>query len=63
MLVKYKGKDAILVSIDLNLTPKSIIKLYSYRFKIECTFRELKQVLGGFRYQFWSKSMPRLKNI
>ncbi|MGL5718617.1 MAG: transposase [Paraclostridium sp.] len=61
VLVKYKGKEAILVSTDLNLSPESVIKLYSYRFKIECTFRELKQVLGGFSYQFWSKSMPRIK--
>ncbi|MGL6108291.1 transposase [Romboutsia sp.] len=60
VLVKYKGKESILVSTDLNLNPESIIKLYSYRFKIECTFRELKQVLGGFSYQFWSKSMPKL---
>ena len=39
-----------LVSTDLNLKLRSIIKLYSYRFKIECTFRELKQVLVGFSY-------------
>ena len=60
VLVKYKGVETILVSADLNLNPESIIRLYSYRFKIECTFRELKQVLGGFSYRFWSKSMPRV---
>lgn len=48
--VKYNSKEYILVSTDLNLAPTSIIKLYSYRFKIECTFRELKQVIGGFIY-------------
>ncbi len=40
--------------------PLSIIRLYSYRFRIECTFRELKQQIGAFCYHFWSKYMPKL---
>jgi len=47
----------------LSLHPETIIRLYSYRFKIECTFRELKQVIGGFHYHFWSKSMPKLNRF
>ena len=31
-----------------------------YRFKIESTFRELKQVIGGFGYRFWSRSLGKL---
>lgn len=61
VLVEYRGIRSILVSTDLEQSPMSIIRLYSYRFKIECTFRELKQVIGGFSYRFWSKSMPKLK--
>lgn len=61
VLVKYNDVTSILVSTNLELDAKKIISLYSYRFKIECTFRELKQVIGGFNYQFWCKSMPKLK--
>ncbi|WP_240353341.1 MULTISPECIES: hypothetical protein [Cohnella] len=50
-----------LVSTDLSLEGAEIITLYGYRFKIECTFREMKQVIGAFGYRFWSRSMPKLK--
>jgi hypothetical protein len=51
---------SILVSTDLTLDATEIIELYGYRFKIECTFREMKQVIGAFGYRFWSASMPKL---
>lgn len=38
----------------------AIIRLYSYRFRIDCTVRELKQQTGAFCYHFWSKHMPKL---
>jgi len=63
VLVKFNGINSILVSTDLNLNPETIIRLYSYHFKIECTFRELKQVIGAFSYQFWCKSMPKLNRF
>ena len=63
VLVWLEGKKTILVSTDLTLTPVEIIELYCHRFKIECAFRELKQVIAGFCYRFWSKRMPKLSRF
>jgi hypothetical protein len=60
VLVEYNGIQSILVSTKLDLDPARIIELYSYRFKIESCFREIKQVIKGFSYHFWSKKMPKL---
>lgn len=61
LVVRDKYPPAILVSTDLRLEAATIIELYGWRFKIECMFREMKQVIGAFDYPFWSKSMPKLK--
>lgn len=60
VLVRQEERLAIFVSTDLSLEPLQILTAYSYRFKIECTFREMKQVLGAFGYRFWSSAMPKL---
>ena len=63
VLVRYNGNIGILATTKLDMDPERIILLYSYRFKIECTFREFKQVIGGFSYHFWSKKMPKLNRF
>lgn len=60
VLVSSNGINSILVSTSLELSSLKIIELYSYRFKIEIGFKELKQTIGAFAYHFWSKSMPKL---
>lgn len=52
VLVKQGNRHSILVSTGLSLGATEIITLYGYRFKIECTFREMKQVIGAFGYRF-----------
>ena len=54
------GVQSILASTSLELDPLAVIRLYSYRFRIEYMFRELKQQTGAFCCHFWSKYMPKL---
>lgn len=50
----------ILMCSNLNLDPLDIIKAYSYRFKIEVSFKVMKHVIGAFCYHFWTKALPKL---
>jgi hypothetical protein len=63
VLVKCGEAKLILVCTNLSFTPEQILRLYGYRFKIEVTFRTLKQLIGAFGYHFWSMSMPKLKRF
>jgi len=63
VLVKYQGTLSILASTDFALSGEQIIEIYAFRFKIESAFRELKQVIAGFAYRFWSHSMPKLNRF
>jgi hypothetical protein len=63
VLVEYENRRAIFVCTNMDFTAEQILRLYGYRFKIEVTFRTLKQLLGGFSYHFWSMSMPRLNRF
>lgn len=63
VLVEYGNTKSILVSTDLTVSPLSIIHLYSFRFRIENTFRTLKQEIGGFSYHFWTEAMGKLSHF
>ena len=53
------GKRIMLLSSDLTLTGAQVIEAYGWRFKIEVSFRSLVQLLNGFAYRFWLKSMDK----
>jgi len=61
--VVMDGKKTILVSTHLGLSAIQVIELYSWRFKIEVQFKELRHTIGGFAYRFWSKCMPKLNRF
>lgn len=60
VLVQMNGEEFILLCSNLDWAPEDIIQAYSFRFKIEVSFKELKHLLGTFCYHFWCKKMPRL---
>lgn len=65
-LVKYVftrigGNKCVFASTDTTLNAREIIELYSYRFKIEFSFKEFVHDFGGFCYRFWSKSIERTR--
>jgi len=45
---------------DLTLSTQDIIRSYSYRFKIEVSFKVLKHLMGVFFYRFWTTAWPRI---
>ena len=63
VLTIMDGARSMLLCTDMSLPPQEIIRLYSYRQKIEGTFREFKQQLGGFLYHFWTKAVPKLNHF
>jgi hypothetical protein len=50
----------ILMCSDLTLSAQDIIRVYSYRFKIEVNFKVLKHLMGVFFYRFWTSVWPRI---
>jgi hypothetical protein len=60
VLVRDGSERFILMCSDLSLSPYDIIRAYSYRFKIEVSFKVLKQLMGAFFYRFWTSAWPRI---
>jgi hypothetical protein len=60
VLVCDGSERFILMCSDLSLSPADIIRAYSYRFKIEVSFKVLKHLIGVFFYRFWTSAWPRI---
>lgn len=60
VLVADGGECFILMCSDLTLSAPDIIRAYSYRFKIEVSFKMIKQMMGAFFYRFWTGAWPRI---
>jgi hypothetical protein len=37
-----------------------IVRAYSFRFKIDVSFKVLKHLMGAFFYHFWDGAWPRI---
>ena len=60
VLVADGNERFILMGSDLTLGAKDMILAYSYRFKIEVSFKVLKHLIGAFFYRFWTTAWPRI---
>ena len=49
----------VLMCSDLRLSPITAIELYCLRTRIETLFAMMKNLLGAFRFRFWTKKLPR----
>jgi hypothetical protein len=49
----------ILMSSDLMLSPVTALELYCVRTRIEIMFDVMKNLIGAFRFRFWTKRLPR----
>lgn len=64
LIARISGSTPIiLASTDLTLSAEQILRLYSCRFKIECSFFNLKHTVAGFAYRFWSHATPKLNRF
>jgi hypothetical protein len=57
LTVYDNGARRILLSTDASLSPEDIIEAYSWRFKIEVSFKTMVRLVGAFAYHFWLMAM------
>ena len=60
VLVADGADRFILIGSDVTLSARNMILAYSYRFKIEVSFKVLKHLMGAFFYRFWTHAWPRI---
>jgi len=60
VLVVDGAERFILMCSDLALSAPDIVRAYSFRFKIEVSFKVLKHLMGVFFYRFWTSAWPRI---
>ena len=60
VLVEDDTERFILMCSDMTLSALDIVRAYSYRFKIEVSFKVLKHLMGAFFYRFWTHAWPRI---
>jgi hypothetical protein len=60
VLVADGTERFILMGSDLTLGAQDMILAYSYRFKIEVSFKVLKHLIGVFSHRFWTHAWPRV---
>jgi len=62
VLVDHPKKGRILLmTTDLETNPESVAELYSYRFKIEVSFKQSICTPGAYQYRFRMKAMDKIK--
>jgi len=57
------GRQAIYLSTDTSLDELTVISLYSKRFEIEHTFKQLVHTVHGFAYRFWTKAVDKSQRV
>jgi hypothetical protein len=48
----------VLMCSDLTADPTAALELYCSRIRVESMFDMLKNLIGAFRYRFWTKKLP-----
>ncbi|MGH2625850.1 MAG: transposase, partial [Anaerolineales bacterium] len=60
VLVEHPTRGRLILMTSLaSLDPVDIVRLYSYRFKIEVSFKTALHTVGAYAYHFWLKAMPK----
>ena len=62
VLVDHLARGRILLmATDTGADPERVAELYSYRFKIEVSFKQSIHTIGAYQYHFWMQSMVPIK--